>query len=55
LAFQNQEHDDSHIESKIAKTIGADKVIYNDTITLAQELVLMRMVCFLVQLEITSP
>ena len=36
LAFQNQEHDDSHIESKIAETIGADKVIYNDTITLAQ-------------------
>ncbi len=36
LAFQNQGHGDNHIESEVAKSIGADKVIYNDTITLAQ-------------------
>jgi amidophosphoribosyltransferase len=36
LAFQNQKQDDGNIESKVAESIGADKVIYNDTITLAQ-------------------
>jgi amidophosphoribosyltransferase len=36
LAFQNQEHGASRIESEVAKCIGADKVIYNDTITLAR-------------------
>lgn len=36
LAFQNQEQGDNRIESAVAKSIGADKVIYNDTITLAQ-------------------
>ena len=35
LAFQNQKNGDD-IEAEIAKSIGADKVIYNDTITLAQ-------------------
>jgi len=36
LAFQNQEQGDNRIEFAVAKSIGADKVIYNDTITLAQ-------------------
>jgi amidophosphoribosyltransferase len=36
LAFQNQEQGNSSIEFAVAKSIGADKVIYNDTITLAQ-------------------
>ncbi len=36
LAFQNQEHGNSDIESEVARSIGADKVIYNDSITLAQ-------------------
>ena len=36
LAFQNQEQGNSPIEFAVAKSIGADKVIYNDTITLAQ-------------------
>jgi len=36
LAFQNQAPGDNRIEFAVAKSIGADKVIYNDTITLAQ-------------------
>jgi Glutamine phosphoribosylpyrophosphate amidotransferase len=36
LAFQNQQRGDLHLESEIAKSIGADKVIYNDTVTLAE-------------------
>jgi amidophosphoribosyltransferase len=36
LAFQNQEQGDNRIEFAVAKSIGADKVIYNDTITLAK-------------------
>ena len=36
LAFQNQAQGDNRIEFAVAKSIGADKVIYNDTITLAQ-------------------
>jgi len=36
LAFQDQEHGNSDIESEVARSIGADKVIYNDSITLAQ-------------------
>ena len=38
LAFQNQKNadDDDDVEDEIANSIGADKVIYNDTITLAQ-------------------
>lgn len=36
LAFQNQNNDNDDLESEIAKSLGADKVIYNDTVTLAQ-------------------
>jgi len=36
LAFQNQAPGDNRIEFAVAKSIGADKVIYNDTITLAK-------------------
>jgi amidophosphoribosyltransferase len=36
LAFQNQNNENADIESEIAKSLGADKVIYNDTVTLAQ-------------------
>ena len=36
LAFQNQNNENDDLESEIAKSLGADKVIYNDTVTLAQ-------------------
>ena len=36
LAFQNQQQGDLQLESEIAKSIGADKVIYNDSVTLAE-------------------
>ena len=36
LAFQNQNNENDDLESAIAKSLGADKVIYNDTVTLAQ-------------------
>ena len=36
LAFQNQNNENNDLESEIAKSLGADKVIYNDTVTLAQ-------------------
>lgn len=36
LAFQNQNNKNDDLESEIAKSLGADKVIYNDTVTLAQ-------------------
>ena len=36
LAFQNQNSESADIESEVAKSLGADKVIYNDTVTLAQ-------------------
>jgi amidophosphoribosyltransferase len=35
LAFQNQ-NNESDIESEVAKSLGADKVIYNDTVNLAR-------------------
>jgi len=36
LAFQNQNNENNDLESEIAKSLGADKVIYNDSVTLAQ-------------------
>jgi amidophosphoribosyltransferase len=36
LAFQNQNNENDDLESEIAKSLGADKVIYNNTVTLAQ-------------------
>jgi len=36
LAFQNQNNENDDLESEIAKSLGADKVIYNDTVTLSQ-------------------
>lgn len=38
LAFQNQNNENGDIESEIAKSLHADKVIYNDTVTLAQSI-----------------
>lgn len=38
LAFRNQNNENDDLESEIAKSLGADKVIYNDTVTLAQSI-----------------